>query len=107
MTTNSALAALVWDVCETPLGSFTLEASGVSQTSQTRASRAEFVVMPDRRAARRERESPAAQPCSNSSSESACLLTNDGPMPLMARSSCPLVGRRRTISRSVASVATV
>ena len=27
MTTNSALDALVWDVCETPLGPFTLEAS--------------------------------------------------------------------------------
>src|SRR6185503_11077188 len=33
MTTNSALDALVWDVCETPLGPFTLEASAHGLTA--------------------------------------------------------------------------
>ena len=33
MTTNSALDALVWDVCETPLGPFTLETSAHGLTA--------------------------------------------------------------------------
>ena len=49
----------------------------------------------------------AQPPRSSSSSESACLSTNDGPMPLIASSSPGVAGRRRTTSRSVASVATV
>ena len=44
---------------------------------------------------------------SSSSSESACLVMKDAPMPLICSSSCSVRGLRRITSRSVASVATV